>query len=53
MEATHLAYPEPIPEITGHQAKEFLERLKKFKLTAAQKKVFRGAKDFYNEKKPE
>lgn len=48
-----MAYPEPIPELTGAQAKEFLERLEKFKLTPAQKKIFRGAKDFYNEKKPE
>lgn len=48
-----MAYPEPIPEITGPKAKEFLKRLAQFKLTAAQRKLYKGAQAFYNEKAPE
>lgn len=48
-----MAYPEPIPEIKGRHAKEFLERLEKFHLTSSQKRLYRGAKEFYLKLKPE
>ncbi len=47
-----MAYPEPIPEIKGRHAKEFLERLEEFRLTFTQKKLYRGAKEFYLRLKP-
>jgi hypothetical protein len=43
-----LAYPEPIPAIRGEEdIEEFERRLKSFKLTAAQKKMYRDAIERY------
>ena len=47
-----VAYPEPIPEIRGAHAKEFLKRLDEFELTSSQKRLYRGAKEFYLKTKP-
>ena len=47
-----MAYPEPIPEIKGEHAKEFLRRLESFRLTPAQKKLFKGADEYYLKKRP-
>jgi hypothetical protein len=38
-----MAYPEPIPELKGKDAREFLKRLKNFKLTEEQKEFYRDA----------
>lgn len=39
-----MAYPEPIPAIKGKQdVEDFNKRLKSFKLTASQKKMYRQA----------
>lgn len=38
-----MAYPEPIPEIAERDAKEFLQRLKRFRLTGSQRELFRDA----------
>jgi hypothetical protein len=47
-EGATLAYPEPIPAIRGKQdIEEFYRRLKQFKLTAAQKKMYRDAIERY------
>jgi len=47
-----MVYPEPIPVIRGKDAEEFLERLRNFKLTPAQKKLFKGARQYYERKRP-
>ncbi len=47
-----MAYPEPIPEITGAHARKFLKRLEEFELNSSQKRLFRSAKEFYNKSKP-
>ena len=47
-----MAYPEPIPEIKGKNAKEFLGRLAKFKLTSTEKEVYRGARANYRKMAP-
>ena len=47
-----MAYPEPIPVIRGKDAEEFLERLRRFKLTPAQKRLYKGARQFYERKRP-
>jgi hypothetical protein len=47
-----MAYPEPIPVIRGEDAEEFLDRLSKFRLTPAQKRFYRGARKFYERKRP-
>ena len=45
-----LAYPEPIPAIRGKKdIEEFERRLKSFKLTAAQKKMYREAIERYEQ----
>ncbi len=36
-----MAYPEPIPAIKGRDSEEFLERLKGFKLSGSQRRLFR------------
>jgi len=38
-----MAYPEPIPEIAERHAKEFLARLKAFRLSGSQRELFRDA----------
>jgi len=38
-----LAYPEPIPEIADRDAREFLKRLKAFRLSGSQRELFRDA----------
>ena len=48
-----MAYPEPIPELRGPHAKEFLERLERLHLSASQRKLFAGARSLYLELKPE
>lgn len=48
-----MAFPEPIPAIEGKDAKEFLERLRKFKLTSAQKEVYRDARANYRKMAPD
>lgn len=47
-----MAYPEPIPAITGRKAREFLERLKAFRMTSKQKGFFKGSREFYRHRKP-
>jgi len=47
-----MAYPEPIPELRGGHAREFLARLEAFRLTSSQKELFQGAREFYAEHKP-
>jgi len=42
-----MAYPEPIPEIKGRHAREFIQRLEGFELTEEQKKLCRGASKYY------
>ena len=45
-----MAYPEPIPAIRGKKdIEEFERRLKSFKLTAAQKKMYREAIERYEQ----
>ena len=38
-----MAYPEPIPELTGKQALEFLKRLGEFRLSGSQRELYREA----------
>ena len=47
-----MAYPEPIPEIKGAHAKAFLKRLDDFELSSSQKRLYRGAKEFYLKTRP-
>jgi hypothetical protein len=47
-----MAYPEPIPEIRGKDAKEFLKRLENFSLTPAQKELYKGCREFYLRLRP-
>jgi len=47
-----LAYPEPIPALKGKDAKEFLKRLKAFRLTKAQKELYRNARENYRKHAP-
>jgi len=42
-----MAYPEPIPEIKGRDAKEFIKRLENFDLTEEQKEFYKDAKEFH------
>ena len=44
-----MAYPEPIPEIKGRNAREFIQRLENFELTEEQKELCRGASKFYKD----
>ncbi len=48
----HMAYPEPIPELRGRHAKEFLDRLETLHLTSSQKKLYAGARSLYLQLKP-
>ncbi len=36
-----MAYPEPIPAIKGKDSEEFLERLRDFRLSASQRRLFK------------
>jgi hypothetical protein len=47
-----MAYPEPIPALKGEEAREFLKRLKKFKLSAEQKEPYRNARANYRSAAP-
>jgi len=38
-----MAFPEPIPELTGKRAAEFRERLKTFELSGSQREFYRQA----------
>jgi hypothetical protein len=42
-----MAYPEPIEPLKGKAARKFMERLDSFKLSASQRRLFRGAKKSY------
>lgn len=42
-----MGYPEPIPELKGRKAKEFLKRLENFKLTSEQKKRWENSEKIY------
>jgi len=42
-----MAYPEPIPELSAREAREFERKLKNFKLTAAQKKFYAEARKLF------
>lgn len=44
-----MALPEPTPALRGKDAREFVERLRKFKLSAAQKEFYADAEDAYLE----
>jgi len=44
-----MAYPEPIPEIKGRNAREFIKRLENFQLSDEQKELCRGASRFYKD----
>ena len=46
-----MAYPEPIPDLSAKDAKEFEKRLKEFKLSESQKKFYKEAKNRYGTKK--
>ena len=46
-EAKQMAYPEPIPALKGEEAKEFLRRWRRFKLSPEQKELYRGARANY------
>jgi hypothetical protein len=46
-----MAYPEPILPLKGKRAREFSERLEKFRLTAKQKAMYRGARSAYEKRK--
>ena len=48
-----MAYPEPIPALKGKDAKEFLERLRTFRLSGGQLEIYRGARDSYRKKSPD
>jgi hypothetical protein len=41
------AYPPPTPILRGKEARQFLERLRDFKLTPEQQEFYRGAREFY------
>lgn len=45
-----MAYPEPVPAISGRNAKKFLARLKAFKLKSSQLAVYRDARENYRKK---
>ena len=47
-----MAYPEPTPPLKGKDAKEFLRRLKEFKLTPEQKEIYRNARANYRSAAP-
>jgi len=47
-----MSYPEPTPILKGKDAREFLRRLKAFKLTPELQEFYRGAKEFYLRKAP-
>jgi hypothetical protein len=47
-----MAYPEPTPALRGEAAKEFIRRLKKFKLSPEQKEQYRGARADYRAAAP-
>lgn len=51
-EATTVSYPEPIPILKGEDAREFLKRLEAFKLTKAQKELYRGCRELYRKMAP-
>lgn len=52
-ESSAVAYPEPIPVIRGkEQVEEFYRRLKDFKLTAAQRKLYKDAIERYKREHP-
>jgi len=42
-----MAYPEPTPALKQKDAREFLKRLKRFKLTKAQKEFYKNARADY------
>lgn len=43
-----MSYPEPIPAVRGKKnVEEFLRRLENFRLTDAQKELYRGARKAY------
>jgi len=42
-----MAYPEPTPILRGKEARDFLRRLKAFKLTPEQQVFWRGALESY------
>lgn len=44
-----MALPEPIPTIKKKNVPEFNERWKKFKLSAAQKKLYEGAEELFRQ----
>jgi len=45
-----MAYPEPIPALKAKDAKEFDKKLKSFKLSAAQKRFYKEARERFEEK---
>ncbi len=47
-----MAYPEPIPDLEGKDAKDFLKRLEAFKLTESQQELYRNARANYLKKAP-
>lgn len=44
-----MAYPEPTPELKGKKALEFQQRLESFKLSAAQKVLYKDARKIYKD----
>lgn len=42
-----MAYPEPIPELNAREARQFERRLKKFRLTKAQKEFYAEARALF------
>jgi len=46
-----MAFPEPVPVLTGEQAEEFARRLRDFKLTDEQKAFYREAMQIHRRHK--
>ena len=47
-----MTYPEPIPILKGKAAEEFLRRLGTVRMTERQKRLYRGAIRYYEERRP-
>jgi len=48
----NMAYPGPIPILKGKDAEEFFQRLETLRMTARQRRLYRGAIKFYEDLRP-
>jgi hypothetical protein len=46
-----MAYPEPIPDLSAKDAKEFEKKLSKFKLSETQKKFYKQGRERFQDSK--